>query len=322
MEEWKKGWGGRANDGQPRGGSARKRKNGGRALFDTLFLRTFSRRGLGMRDVRIFVGTLGLLMLAVGTTRPAVGQQHIIDRYLSAHFFSEAQSVLEAQGRSVPGLPPAWLPTAVDSLRPPPDTAATEEEGFQMAERRVIKRLERSWFQKEFGDTKWAFLGTSSYLTTLDTTFTRVLRARLEAQFGPPTLTLADLDREEAGDEYIQFEYWFVVNDSIPAKVMDVHGPYDRGLIVATERRFREDLPAFREALLAPMMRADERAPYADYFYDADVDIWYRTGYNGVEFFLEPVPRRRVVSGRRPRVEAVQAIQSSEPDSSSERSSP
>lgn len=266
--------------------------------------------------VQRLVGGLGLLILMLGIVQPASGQQHIIDRYLRARFLAKAHDVLAANGRLVQGLPPMRIPVAVDSLRPaPPDAASQKEERFIVTERRVVRRLERSWFQKEFGDTKWAFLGTSPYLTPLDTTFTRELRARLEAQFGAPTRTLADFDREDAPDEYIQFEYWFVVNDTIPAMVMDVHGPHDRGLIVATDRRFRADLQAFREALLAPVLRADERAPYVDYFYDTEVDTWYRAGYDGADFFLEPIRRSRVVEGRRPRLDSVQAAQPQAPPS-------
>lgn len=272
---------------------------------------------IGNGSVQRLVGGLGLLILMLGVTQPASGQQHIIDRYLKARFLAKAHDVLATNGRLVQGLPPMRIPVAADSLRPapPPDTAYQEENSFTVTERRVVRRLERPWFQKEFGDTKWSFLGASSYLTPLDTTFTRELRARLEAQFGAPTLTLADLGREDAPDEYIQFEYWFVVNDTIPAMVMDVHGPYDRGLIVATDRRFRDELQAFREALLAPVLHADERAPYVDYFYDTEIEAWYRTGYDGVDFFLEPIRRSRVVEGRRPRLDSVQAAQPQAPPS-------
>lgn len=276
------------------------------------------REGGNGHAASVLLGGLGLLMLMVlGVARPASGQ-HILDRYVSERFFMEAHHVLEVHGARASVRPPVRLRTAVDSLRPPvsSDTTAQAEESFRITERRAIMRLERPWFQKNFGDTKWAFLGASSYLTPLDTTFTHELRARLEAQFGPPTLTLADLKREEAVDEYIQFEYWFVVNDSIPAMVMDVHGPYDRGLIVATDRRFREDLPAFRDALLAPVLDTDEREPYVDYFYDTEVDTWYRTGYDGVDFFLEPVHRSRIVPGRRPWLDSMQAAQPRERSSS------
>lgn len=285
-------------------------------------LKSFGWMGEWPGGRQALMGGVGVLILMLGLVSSASGQ-HILDRYQRARFFVEAEKILEANGRVVQGLPPVRLRTAADSLRPDPpsDRERTEEERFPLTERRAVRRLERPWFQEKFGDTKWAFLGASSYLTPLDTTLTRELRARLEAQFGPPTLTLAEMDRDEAVDEYIQFEYWFVVNDSIPAMVMDVHGPYDRGLIVATDHRFREDLRAFREALLAPVLRTDAREPYVDYFYDTDVETWYYTGYDGDDYFLEPIRRSDVVQGRRPRMESVQT-RSREPASSSEERSP
>lgn len=272
--------------------------------------------------MRIRIGGLILLMfLAGGWTRTASGQ-HILNRYLTARFLAEARSVLEVYGPRVEELPPMWLRTTVDSLRAPaPSNTAAAEEDFVIAERRVVQRLERPLFREKFEDTEWSFLGSTARLTPLDTTFTRELRARLEAQFGPPTLTLADVKLDGSNDDYVQFEYWFVVNDTIPAIVMDVHGPYDRGLIVATDRRLRSDLHAFRKALLGPVLHTEKRKPYVDYFYDTEVDTWYRTGYNGASFFLEPIRRSRIVPGRRPWLEKpVQASQSnhassSEPDS-------
>jgi hypothetical protein len=273
-------------------------------------------------------GLLGLLVAVSGTPRLANGQASsepgIIDRYLTARFLAQARQVLTTHGSAVPVMAPVRLATTADSLLPPPpDTAGLNDEPtFDITERRVVRRLERTWFQDEFGDTPWAFLGNSSYLTSLDTTFTRTLRARLEAQFGPPTRTLAELlDEDGSIDDYVQFEYWFVVNDSIPAVVMDVHGPYDRGLIVATDRRYREELRAFRKALLAPLVESPARKPFVDYFYDVDVERWYRTGYDGADYFIEPVPRGRIVPGRRPWIEPVRAAEAASEDPSANQSS-
>lgn len=264
-----------------------------------------------------------LLLVAMGIPRSAAGQG-LIDRYLHARFLSEARKLLNTHGPAAPALTPERLPTTADSLLPPPpDPVESEPEPtFEITERRVVQRLERPWFQKTFGDTNWAFLGNSSYLSPLDTTFTRRLRAQLEAQFGPPTLTLADLNLNGDVDDYIQFEYWFVVNDSIPAIVMDVHGPYDRGVIVATDRRYRPELRAFRDALLAPVLESSAHKPYVDYFYDTEVARWYRTGYDGAGYFIEPVPRGQIVSGRRPWLEdVVQAAGTQEAPASADQSS-
>ena len=281
--------------------------------------------------LRHIIGGLAVLLVLGAMPRVAVGQSDdepgLIKRYLAARFLSQARQILTDQGPAVPPLEPIRLATTADSLLPPPPDTGNTDDGpnFEITERHVVQRLERSWFQREFGDTPWAFLGNSSYLSPLDTTFTRILRARMEAQFGPPTRTLADRlegDGTVEGD-YVQFEYWFVVNDSIPAIVMDVHGPYDRGVIVATDRRYRDELQAFRDALLAPLLESAARKPYVDYFYDTEVARWYRTGFDGADYFIEPIPRSRIIPGRRPWIEPAptQAAGSSTESTASEQSS-
>jgi hypothetical protein len=181
-----------------------------------------------------------------------------------------------------------------------------------------VRHLERGWFQERFADVAWAFLGDTAERTFLDTTRTPALRARLQARFGPPTQTLADAPLDEPPTDQAQFEYWFVVNDSIPVRVMDVLGPKGRGLIVAADRASRERLRALRDTLLAPLRRA-ETAPHVDYYYDERRERWYRTGFDGQSFFLTPIRRGDIVPGRRPRLDAVRT---SEAPASSSPSSP
>jgi hypothetical protein len=104
-------------------------------------------------------------------------------------------------------------------------------------------------------------------------------------------------------DEPIQFEYWFVVNDSIPVRVSDVNGPVERGVIVSTDRAHREQLPALRAALFGPLRRA-ERAPYVDYYYEEETRRWYRVGYDGTRFFRERISRFDITPGRRPHLDS------------------
>ncbi len=164
-----------------------------------------------------------------------------------------------------------------------------------------MSRLQRVWYQQEYGSTLWAFLG-SNELTPLDTTWTRDLRARLEARFGMPTQTLADLKTTQnlRREEYIQFEYWFVLNDSIPLMVMDVNGPFERGVVVATDHRYRETLFELRQAFLMQLMEGDLRKPYLDYYYHYDAQAWYRTGYDGRRYFTQRIARPNLERGRPP----------------------
>jgi hypothetical protein len=239
--------------------------------------------------------------------KPEVGAPDLIQRYRTARRRILAQRILLEGRRGVPVLPPARIPTPSDSLRPmlPPSqrSPAGEEDTttFVVESVHALQRLERGWFQKKFADTGWSFLGSGRYFTLFDTTKTTELRARLQAEFGDPTQELADFTVRGGSntlpDDFVQFEYWFVVNDSIPVKVMDAGGPRDRGLIVAADQRVRDRLYALRQALLRPLRRGT-RAPYVDYWYEEETRRWYRTGFDGDRFFLERIYRSQLAPGR------------------------
>ena len=253
----------------------------------------------------------GLLVWLVGMGGGQVGHAqprpadtlNLIERYQAARYQMLAQR-MRNQGVRAPVLPPRSALRPVDRLLRPLDTSRTEapdprQPHFRIASARALSELERTWFRTTYADTRWSFLGAGTHLTFFDTTRTPALRARLEAQFGSPTATLADTHPDSVEGNQPQFEYWFVVNDSIPVRVTDANGPRDRGLIVAAPRRLRHRLRALRAALLRPL-RQPRRAPYVDYYYDDTNRRWYRTGYDGRSFFLERIPRYTIVPGRRP----------------------
>lgn len=170
---------------------------------------------------------------------------------------------------------------------------------FVLESWRVVRRFEQRWFQRRFGQEGWAYLGSNSW-TPLDTLRTSELRARLQAHFGDPTRTLAEVDlvQQRPRDEYIQFEYWLVLNDSIPFRIMDVNGPFERGLVVASAPRYRDQLWEIRQALLGRLIADPRQAPFVDYYYQRETDTWYLTGFDGQRFFLEPVRRLHWIPGR------------------------
>lgn len=267
---------------------------------------------------------VALVVLAWGLGPPPAQAQtqaadtlNLIERYRTARVQSLARQALR-RGWTARALPPDSVPVRRPRLLRPPDSSRAQDEdesapAFPIEDLRAVHPLERGWFKDEYGDTDWSFLGASTHLTFFDTTYTRELRARFQAQFGDPTQTLADLpDTSRIGEA--QFEYWFVVNDSIPVRVTDANGPRDRGLIVATDRRLRGRLPELRAALLQPL-RQPERAPYVDYYYDTTEDEdrrWYRAGFDGQSFFLNRIPRSDIMTGRRPYVEPVAPADSAE----------
>jgi hypothetical protein len=260
----------------------------------------------------LLVGSLLGPLSAVAQTADDAGETSLVERYRKARYRTLARRHLQQEGQ-FSAYPPKPLPTPTDSLLPnQPDRASTtaREPSFPLHDVRPVRRQEKDWFRTRFADTKWAFLGETPHYTFLDTTRTPDLRARLQAQFGNPTRTLADAPLEEPS-ERPQFEYWFVVNDSIPVQVTDVSGPKGRGLIVAAERPYRDRLQALRDTLLATPLQHSDRMPYVDYYYDEWRERWYRTGFDGQSFFLKQIPRTDVVAGQRAHLDTVRTSESS-----------
>lgn len=234
-------------------------------------------------------------------TYRAARLQRLADAYLARYGGPLAPMPAEELQAATPEVQ-AWLAR----IRPPVLEPVLEDAGprITVEDWQLMKRLERPYFDARFGDVEWAYLG-SNYRTPIDTIRTQELRARLQATFGDPTQTLAELDAEEfaALREFIQFEYWFVLNDSIPLKVMDVNGPLERGVVVATDHRYREILFDLRAAFLQRVALSTELAPYVDYYYNPAVGAWYRSGYEDGRFFLDMIPRPKLWRGR-PRLDS------------------
>lgn len=277
-------------------------------------------RGWAVRLVATLVVALVSLGGAPAGFVPALGPaavqaQDLAERMRAARLRAQARLLAGEGDGTARVLPPDRIDTPqIDSTRALLRRAAgleeerpaerAEAQPFPIRGYNQMTRLSRSWFEKEFADVQWAFLGNEG-VTTLDTTYTRILRARMEAAFGAPTVTLVDrISRAGARPrENVQFEYWFVVNDTIPLIVMDTGGPYDRGLVVSSDARYQAQLLDIRRAFLAGIATSPERAPYVDYYYEETEDQWYRTGFDGTRFFLEPVSGRRVLPDRRPWLE-------------------
>lgn len=121
----------------------------------------------------------------------------------------------------------------------------------------------------------------------IDTVATKELRGRLQRLFGRPTRN-ADALRQQnySGSQYVQFEYWFVVNDSIPALILDIDGPFGDGLVLAGDEAFEKYLPLLKADLSDRLTRVSGPDPWVDYYNSYDRGEWYRTGYNGTDTFI------------------------------------
>lgn len=147
---------------------------------------------------------------------------------------------------------------------------------------------EQGAFVERYREAYWQAANRSRI--PLDTMGTPALRGRLQAAFGDPTRN-ADAQRRYGygGSEYVQFEYWFIVNDSIPVLALDLDGPFGSGLLVAGDERHEEFLGDLKRDLSRQLLAVRFPDPWVDYYHAFDREAWYRTGYNGAEYFTREV---------------------------------
>ena len=246
---------------------------------------------------------------ATAQTEGDRGAHTLIEQYQQAIVQERMRRFLEETKDGFPGRPARLLPTALDTLRPwlaartPGVTYAQEPDGpppLVVEDVRHVRHFAYAWFEQAYGNSSWAYLGYvgSQGRARLDTTQTPQLRARLQAHFGAPTLTMAELGRQRAsGEPSPQFVYALVVNDSMAVQIRDVNGPEDRGLILMTESRWRDRLLELRAALLEPLLDIDP-APYVDYYYNREFNHWQRTGYDGSAYFTDRIRPPNLRRGR------------------------
>ena len=143
-------------------------------------------------------------------------------------------------------------------------------------------------FLERFREVYWR--ASDPRRLALDTTATPVVRGLLQSVFGRPTRN-ADALRQVGytGNEFVQFEYWFVVNDSIPVLLLDLDGPFGRGLLLAGAEAYADQLPELKADLSRQLFAATGPDPFVDYYHSYERRQWYRTGYNGTDYFTVPI---------------------------------
>jgi hypothetical protein len=236
---------------------------------------------------------LVLILLLLGASSPAISQT-LLERLK----YSRISRIVALKNgdriRKVQVVGPAMLGTRADSLLQwfRSRRLDARQDSVQAPAKIVIDKWhkisapERIAYRSQFDTTRWAFIGNSS-LNVLDTMPTREIRARMEAVFGRPTSTLAELhlDSLSRREDYIEFEYWFVVNDSIPLLIMDVNGPWDRGVVIASKSSLRDQLASIKTSFLWQLLDGIKPESFADYYYNFEQDSWYVTGFDGASFF-------------------------------------
>ncbi|GMQ83042.1 MAG: hypothetical protein BMS9Abin05_2516 [Rhodothermia bacterium] len=173
-----------------------------------------------------------------------------------------------------------------NQLNPPVPDPLRDQYEFVVSSWRLIGESEVESEKLKAQSTEWAFLGNTS-LFDVDTLMTRDIRARLEHHFGPPTLTLAEetVLPDSTDQDVIEFEYWFVLNDSLPVVLIDVNGPWDRGVVMSVPSPYRDILVEIKEAFLEQLIDSNERMPFADYYFNSAQRQWYVTLFDGASYY-------------------------------------
>jgi len=161
---------------------------------------------------------------------------------------------------------------------------------FEAAEFEKITRENRAQFERRTQDI--SLTGQGLYEDTkLDDRQTNEIRARLQAQFGDPTQTLEDLINKDnfRPGKAIQFEYWFMVNDSIPLMVLDWNGPFGSGLTYGGASKYVDLMPQIKREFVQKLMSVEELGEYEDYFYSPEKEQWYIVKYEDGNFRNEEI---------------------------------
>jgi len=248
-----------------------------------------------VRSIPIRALGLFAVLLSVGLfTAGRVCGQSLLSRLKWQRTIEMSEEYFARNGRALKPLAMEALGVRSDSIRgwlasflpEKDDSPAEAPDGFPLSAVKAIAFEDLEEYRPVFERTEWAFLGNTT-LTPIDTMITREIRARMEYHFGPPTLTLMDQNLMDKRDstESIQFEYWFLLNESIPVYVLDVNGPWDRGVVIAAPSSYRSILAEIKDSLLRQLIRSGERKPYADYYYNVQQELWYVTAFDGASFF-------------------------------------
>lgn len=156
----------------------------------------------------------------------------------------------------------------------------TNNASAQFDEPKIIKveGKDASKFEKRFSKIKWTGQGFNH--NKLDRMPAIEIRARLQSAYGDPTKTIEtvmDGGKFRAG-KAIQFEYWFVVNGTIPMMVLDMDGPFANGLVYVGASRYIDLMPEVKRTLTRTVTEAEPKE-YSDFFYSPERKQWYKVSY-------------------------------------------
>jgi|SRR5690625_3986458 len=156
---------------------------------------------------------------------------------------------------------------------------------FEAPDIEKVGQDRQSWFMDKFGDINWTGQGFYDN-TDLDGRQTNEIRARLQAAYGDPTKTIEDLIKLEdfRPAQAIQFEYWFVIDDSIPMMILDIDGPFGRGLVYAGASKYIDLMPQVKRVFSKEVMAIDDLPAYQDYYYSPERRQWFNVTHDNGDY--------------------------------------
>lgn len=159
-------------------------------------------------------------------------------------------------------------------------------DAFKVPTFRKVDNKDRTAFMARFNQMRDMTGNGFQGETTIDKIPSPEIRARLQRQFGNPTVTVADFVgvRDVRPGNSIQYEYWFIVNDSIPMMILDSDGPFSSGLVMGGSSRFVDMMPDVKRAFSDKLMSDRTLAEFNDYFYSPEREQWYNVRYQNGKF--------------------------------------
>jgi len=158
----------------------------------------------------------------------------------------------------------------------------------------VIKKVnneDRAKFQQQFSDIKWT--GQGFNFNELDRMPAIEIRAVLQSAYGDPTQTVEDIIEKDGylrDGKSIQFEYWFIIDGYIPMMVLDLEGPFDKGLVYVGASRYVDLMPQVKRTFTKELRDASPKE-YVDYFYSPERSQWYKVSYLAGEYTKEEIKK-------------------------------
>lgn len=159
---------------------------------------------------------------------------------------------------------------------------------FEVSTFEKVENAESKSFDQRFDGMFWTSQGFNRQVSVLDRLPTTELRARLQAAFGSPTKTVKDLIEEKkfgrSEGATIQFEYRFVVNDSIPVMLLDINGPFGQGLVWVGGNRWVDRMAQIKRDMTEKLIAVKEFGEFTDFFYSPEKERWFEVSLNNGNF--------------------------------------